>query len=168
VLPSSPSPSVSSSSPSSSPSSSGSSSASSSPSTSPPNSAASSSSSIPQDSSGCGSQIHPWVPSLCPIPLTPGSSVTAACNCSMNGWTNHKNWTTNSPTSLGMYRWITLAFWLALNPVWYAVTNETVPLSTNTPLLFRTIHYLRIVCSSTLSPLPGLLRSNGPKPSTPL
>jgi hypothetical protein len=55
VLPPSPSPSVSS----SSPSSSGSSSASSSPSTLPPNSAASSSSCIPQDSSGCGSHIHP-------------------------------------------------------------------------------------------------------------
>ena len=29
------------------------------------------------------------------------------------------------------------AFWLALNPLWYAVTNETVPLSINTPLWFR-------------------------------
>jgi hypothetical protein len=29
------------------------------------------------------------------------------------------------------------AFWLALNLLWYAVTNETVPLSMNTPLWFR-------------------------------
>lgn len=48
-----------------------------------------------------------------------------------NGTTNHLYQTTNSPTSRGKYRWMIFTSALYCSPLWYCVTNTTMPSSMN-------------------------------------
>ena len=52
--------------------------------------------------------------------------------CCWNGKTNHKYRTNNSPTSCGKYRWMILVSPFNWYPLWYLVTNTTMPSSINT------------------------------------
>jgi hypothetical protein len=58
---------------------------------------------------------------------TASFSYTNASNRCWNGNTNYKYYTTNLPTSRGKYWWIMLTSLLTLYPLWYRVTNTTIP-----------------------------------------